>query len=215
MPRKNDLTGMKFNRLKAIKPIGIRNGEIVWRFECDCKNTIDVIGSRVKNGYIKSCGCLATDVNRTMRITHGYSKTKLYVVWQSMKRRCLDEKYPKYKDYGSRGITVCDEWLEFENFKKWSDDSGYKEGLTIDRIDNDKGYFPDNCQWITNEEQQLNKRNNRIITFNGKSQTISEWARELNINEQTLRNRLQKENVDIEKALTTPVNKNLSRRTSK
>lgn len=113
---------------------------------------------------------------------HGLANTKLYKSWQRMKVRCYNKNYSHYKDYGGRGIVVCDEWLhDVVSFYNWAIDNGYQEGLTLDRIDVNGNYEPGNCRWITNDEQQNNRRNNIKITYNGKTQTITQWANELGI----------------------------------
>ena len=113
-----------------------------------------------------------------MGIEHGVGSV-LYNKWGSMKTRCYYPKSKDYKNYGGRGIKICDEWLNYDNFRNWSISTGYQEGLTIDRIDNDRNYEPSNCKWVTMKEQQRNKRNNRIITYNGKSLTLVEWGRNI------------------------------------
>ena len=111
---------------------------------------------------------------------HGESKTRLYCAWQNMKARCYRKSTREYNNYGGRGITVCDEWIHsYENFKGWSIQNGYSDKLTLDRIDVNKGYSPDNCRWITNKEQQNNKRDNVIYTFNGETLTLAQWSEKL------------------------------------
>lgn len=122
--------------------------------------------------------------------SHKRSGTRLYNIWNGMKQRCRDKNHIKYKNYGARGIRVCDDWLhDFMNFYNWAINNGYKENLTIDRIDVNGNYEPSNCQWLTNFEQQHNKTNLIILEYDGKSLCISEWARLLNIPETTLRSR--------------------------
>ena len=122
--------------------------------------------------------------------THGKSGTRLYCIWQGMKQRCHDKHHPKYKNYGARGIIVCQEWLDdFMNFYDWAINNGYQENLTINRINTNGNYEPDNCNWLTNLEQQHNKTNSVTLEYNGKSLCISEWARLLNVPEGTIRAR--------------------------
>ena len=123
-----------------------------------------------------------------------------------MKRRCLNKNDARYKDYGGRGITVCKEWLEFLTFYNWASSAGYADGLSIDRIDNNKGYSPENCRWVTMSYQALNKRTNRNISFNGETKTIKEWSDIFGINYTTLKVRLDR-GWDIEDALTRNVKK--------
>ncbi len=195
--KKLNLTGTKHNRLLCIGPAGIDiHGNSLWLFRCDCGNQIVAIGSRVKNGYIKSCGCLpiekARDNCKKLGIkskTHGVSGSKQYGVWCAMLRRCENKNVGSYKYYGGRGIKVCKRWHSFENF--WKDmGSTYRDGLEIDRIDNNGNYEPKNCRWVTKKEQMNNCRRNKLISFGGKSLTMSEWQEQTGISQKTIRNRL-------------------------
>jgi len=129
------------------------------------------------------------------------SRKRLYGIWYTMKTRCYKEKCINYKNYGGRGITVCNEWQsDFENFYNWALENGYVEGLSIDRIDNNKGYSPENCRWATRIEQANNQRSNHLITYNGKTQTLKQWADELKIPYTSLKSRINNYNFPIEKA---------------
>ena len=153
---------------------------------CDCENSCEVALLHLRNGHTKSCGCL-----NTARITkHGLRKSPLYGVWWLMKRRCYDSRAKDYSDYGGRGITVCDEWFKIIPFYEWSIANGYKKGLTLDRIDNDKGYSPHNCRWATAIQQHNNTRSNVYLYYNGKKMTAAQWARELNIKPQVIYSRI-------------------------
>lgn len=137
---------------------------------------------------------------------HGGKHTKLYNVWGSMKARCYNKNDAHYPRWGGRGIQVCSEWLlDFANFQKWAETSGYKQGLTLDRINNDGNYCPDNCHWVTVAEQNNNQRTNRLITYKGKTQNLAQWSEELKINYGTLLSRLDDSKWSIEKAFTEPV----------
>ena len=139
------------------------------------------------------------------RYTHGLSKTRLYSILRNMKQRCYNPNNPRYNVYGAIGIKVCDEWLnDFKSFYDWAMSNGYRDDLTIERIDVNGNYCPDNCCWITNKEQQFNKHVNHFIEFNGKRQTITEWGNELNIDPNTIGTRLSR-GWSIERTLTTPV----------
>jgi len=139
----------------------------------------------LKSGHTKSCGCA--------RNNSGNSKNKLFGVWYAMKYRCGDPNHKSYPDYGGRGIKVCEEWMhDFESFQDWAIQNGYKEGLTIDRKDNDKGYSPMNCRWITNAQQQRNKRTNIRITIYGETHILKEWAEIWGLNYGTVKNRYRK-----------------------
>lgn len=132
--------------------------------------------------------------------------TRLHKIWASMIERCEYKKHQYYANYGGRGITVCDEWHKYTAFRDWAIEHGYSDSLTIDRIDNGKGYEPDNCRWATMKEQQNNKRSNRFVWLNGVGHTISEWAKITGIGKTTIRMRLEKGWSDKD-ALTTPVRK--------
>lgn len=152
-----DLTDNTYGRLLVISPADKLNGKIMFNCRCSCGNTLIVTSGNLKNGHTQSCGCYMADLTTT----HGLSNTLSYAVWSSMKARCDNPNNPYYKNYGGRGITVCDRWNKFENF--YDDMCPRPEGMTLERIDNDKGYGPDNCKWVTLFEQQCNKRTNRKI----------------------------------------------------
>ena len=189
MPRGKplDITGIRYGRLTALEPIGKNKfGHSMWRCVCDCGREVSVDIGNLRNGNTKSCGCLNTD-NSTKRIVdfntkHGKTNTRLFRVWSSMKTRCENPNATNYNDYGRRGISICDEWSnDFEAFYNWAMSQGYnpnaKRGeCTIDRIDNSKGYSPENCRLATCKEQANNRRNTRFITFNGITRSAAEWA---------------------------------------
>ena len=210
MPRKQqDLSGLRFGRLQVIKlgdfyvdGCGTRRRK--WICKCDCGNTCEVLSSPLKSGRTKSCGCL---IHESSNSTHNLSGTRLYRIWQAMKNRCFNSKCPYYKHYGGRGIAVCEEWKNnFEMFYEWAMANGYKEDLTIDRINNDGGYEPNNCRWATRKQQQLNRRNIKFLSFNGKTLTQKEWGLELGGGVSLVENRLLS-GWSLEEALSTPVRK--------
>lgn len=213
--RHKDLTGQTFGKLKVIERVSINGGHgSTWLCQCECGNTITVRRDGLTTGHTTSCGCYAKsgDAHRQ----HGMTGTKLHRTWMSMRARCRNRKFKQYKDYGARGIAVCDEWNGehgFVAFMEWALDNGYSDELTIDRIDNDKGYSPENCRWVTMAEQALNKRSNHYITFEGKTQTLKEWADEKNMKYGTLSNRFKK-GWSVEDALTRPVDKKFRRKIS-
>ena len=169
--------GDKFNKLTAINfHHKSKWREAYWLFRCDCGNEKVVCVNNVKRNISKSCGCLYGK----HLITHNMSKTKVLESWHSMKNRCLNKNNPRYKYYGGRGITICKEWLKFENF--YNDMGDRPENKTLDRIKNNLGYCKSNCKWSTIEEQNNNRSNNHFLTHKGKTQTIAQWARELDIN---------------------------------
>ena len=134
-----------------------------------------------------------------MGYKHALKKTRLYGIWLQIKNRCFNSNTGRYKDYGGRGITMCDEWKDnFQTFYDWSMSHGYSDDLTIDRIDNNGNYEPSNCRWVTVKEQNRNKRNVKFITYGGKTQTIPEWTKELHLGKETIRERLKRGYTDYE-----------------
>lgn len=138
---------------------------------------------------------------------HGDTGTRLYHIWANMKARCTNTNNRQFVDYGGRGISICEEWLKYEAFRDWALSNGYNERLSIDRIDNDAGYRPDNCRWATPREQANNTRKVRLIAFNGETHSVCEWARILGIKQSTLNMRLNKYGWSAEQALGKEVRK--------
>lgn len=158
MAKAKDLTNNQFGRLKVIERVENDNqGKAMWLCQCECGNYTKVRGYDLRKNHIKSCGCW-------QRKTHGFNKTRLHITWGLMKDRCNNKNNMNFHNYGGRGIKVCREWNEkFICFYDWAMNSGYKDNLTIDRIDNDGNYEPTNCRWVTMKEQGNNKRNNVIV----------------------------------------------------
>lgn len=179
-----DLTGNRYGRLVVIKRgNNAQNGSVKWICQCDCGKTIEVYRSALQSGLTKSCGCLCTEINSKIHKHHGYRKTRIYSIWSNIIDRCENPNNSHYSYYGGRGIRMCDEWRKKPlSFIEWAYANGYDESAhygecTIDRIDNDKGYSPDNCQWVSNLKQANNKRNNIYVTYNGETHSIAEWGR--------------------------------------
>lgn len=195
-----NITGQTFGRLTAIalapKKNKVRSAN--WFCRCACGNTTTVLGIFLRYGHIRSCGCL----NVVQRI-HGQAskgkETKAYKAWSSMRERCLQPSHPAWKWYGGRGITICDRWNEFKRF--YEDMGDPAPGMSLDRIDNDKGYGPENCRWATWHEQARNRSNNKILTWNNKTKSVTEWAIETGINRTILFRRLN-EGWSVERTLT-------------
>lgn len=202
-----NLAGQRFGRLTAIsKTDKRRNRTVVWLCECDCGNTKEVSSVCLTNGFIKSCGCLrrekGSDHGRKMMTKHGWYGTRVYRVWHGMVCRCDEPSNSQYPNYGGRGIKVCDEWRNNPKaFCEWAMANGYSDNLTIDRIDVDGNYEPNNCRWVTIEKQQGNKRNNVNITYMGKTQCVAAWAREVGLNQMSIYERVRKGWADPEKIL--------------
>lgn len=156
-----------------------------WNCLCDCGKTSIVEGSHLRSGHTKSCGCISKNMIGDATRKTGLSNTKLYFTYKNMCNRCYRETNDMYYIYGGRGITVCDEWKDkergFEYFAEWALSNGYSENLTIDRIDNNKGYSPDNCRWSDLLTQANNKRNTRYLVINGEKDTVANLSRKYNI----------------------------------
>lgn len=177
-----DLSGQKFNKLLIVERRGSdKLGHTLWLCKCDCGNYKICRGDKVKTGKIKSCGC------SNQQQDHGLCHTRLYKIFEGMKSRCYNKSCSNYKNYGARGIQICDEWLtDFVKFYAWSMEHKYQDGLTIERINVDGNYEPSNCCWVTLLEQQHNKTNSIILEYNGKSLCINDWADTLHISASTL-----------------------------
>ena len=167
-------------------------GSVYWLCECDCGNISVIRGSALRSGRSASCGCYRSDRMSERNSKHGMYGTPLYHSWQNMKSRCTNPNDIGYHRYGGRGIIICNEWLDFESFKIWAMDNGYMPGLTVDRIDNDGCYCPENCRWADIITQANNRSTNRLITYNGNTHTIAEWARLFDIDYYKLHARVSK-----------------------
>lgn len=203
-----EITGEKFGRLTAIKPVGkdSRNN-MLWLCKCDCGGECVRAVAELRKRDNHSCGCLGKEHLKAMsknNITHGMSGSRLLGCYKGMMSRCYRKKDASYQYYGGRGIGVCDKWHDFDEFEKWALESGFTVGLTLDRIDTTKDYSPENCRWATKKEQANNKRNTHFLTYNGETHTISEWSEISGINRSTLNNRLWR-GWSAEKIFTAPV----------
>lgn len=201
---KKDITGQKFNRLTVLRRAERTS---FWVCQCECGNIIEVAGDKLQTGHTKSCGCYSISGRR--RENHGMAKTPEYYSWQDMKDRCYNSNNTMFKHYGDRGIIVCSEWKDsFETF--YVNMGPRPEGTSIDRIDVNGNYEPSNCRWATNAEQARNTTRTVLITYDGKTQCLSDWAIEIGISFKGLKKRLAK--MTIEQALTTPLSKKHSSR---
>lgn len=188
-----DLTGKQFGRLAVLgfDHIGLK-GRAYWCCRCQCGEMVVVRQDELKSGHTTSCGCYAIDINRERCTKHGLSTSRLYSIWRGMRERCRDTTYQRY---GGRGITVCDEWNDFKKFYDWSINNGYDSDLTIDCINNDGDYCPENCRWTDYTTQGNNRCTNRYIEYNGETHTVAEWSRILNVHVETLRHRIKQGNM--------------------
>lgn len=174
-----DLVGQKFGRILVISRDHVdKNRHVYWKCLCDCGVETVIASSSLLNGRTRSCGCLARELTSKTHFKHGMKNTRLYGIWSKMKERCNDTENPKFARYGGHGISVCEEWQKsFISFKDWALAHGYKDNLSIDRINNDGNYEPSNCRWADAITQANNTSANRRITIDGETHTITEWER--------------------------------------
>lgn len=201
-----DRTGERYGRLVVLSRYAnyeTANGPVTrWLCRCDCGNEIVVRGPGLAKGArgkggTRSCGCLVKD----KPIKHGMAHTKTYRVWALMRQRCENPNFTSYQSYGGRGITVCERWQDFANF--YADMGDPPPKMTLDRIDNSRGYEPENCRWASRKVQGNNRRTNVLLSFNGEKRTIAEWAEVTGLGKTCLANRLAK-GWSVEHALSTP-----------
>jgi hypothetical protein len=204
-----DMTGQRFGRLVALSPVvksGSKGGRerVFWRCKCDCGNGIDVEASALSRGDARSCKCLQREMTSERSKTHGRKRTRAYRIWIHIKTRCLNPNIPGWHLYGGRGITVCPEWVaSFEAFHSHMGDP--PTGVhSIDRIENDLGYFPGNCRWATPKQQGRNQRTNVLVEFYGRQVCLSEAAELAGINYGTVYHRIFKHGWSADRALRTP-----------
>lgn len=195
--------GDTYSDLTLIRIIGKGlNGVEIWECKCKCGNITTGVGINIAKGRKKSCGCH----NKDSHYTHRMCKTRIYCIHRNMINRCRLACSVGFENYGGRNIKVCKEWDKkegFDNFYKWAMENGYRDDLTLDRIDVNGDYTPDNCRWVTMKEQQNNRRNNHYLTYNGKTQSMKKWADEYNLPYSTFQGRIYR-GWEIEKALKTP-----------
>lgn len=205
------MVGLTFGRLHVDSEVfGVSGANKDRKFLCTCicGGTTTTNGYYLRKGLTQSCGCLQKERAGEANRTHAMFGTKVYDVWANMKQRCTNPKSSNYNRYGGRDISVCDEWLQFDNFFK--DMGEPPEGLTLERKNNQEGYSAVNCIWANLVKQGGNKRNNVLLTYQGKTQIITRWSEELGIPVSTLHNRIQVFKWSTEKALSTPARKNLN-----
>lgn len=206
MAKRIDISNQTFGELYVISYAYTKRNRAFWLCKCSCGNEVIYESYPLRNGQRKTCGC-----EKYKGLPKGYSHEPLYALWWNMKRRCNDDSADSFKNYGARGIKVCSEWNDYSEFYKWAKSNGYEPGLTIDRIDSNKDYCPDNCRWVDWKTQERNRRNNRLITFKGETHCLSEWSEITDINKKTLRNRLIN-GWSVEKSLTEHIHNKNERR---
>jgi len=190
-----DLTDTRFCHLVVLGKLNKDENNTTrtkWILKCDCGNECTSTEKNLSSGDKKTCcQCEYHSNLLSTNKTHGDSKSKLYRVWYSMKERCNNKKLKGYKNYGGRGIKFCDEWKDYLNFKKWSEESGYKDGLTLERIDNNGNYSSENCRWATMYEQAQNRRSNRNITYKNLTFSVSKWEKVLGVKRGLISSRIK------------------------
>ena len=216
MTRRLNLLGERIGRLTVVEACESevsKSGRkyAVWLCKCDCGSYKKVRANNLRQKTVQYCGCLFKEIHAqcihkaiAASRKHGEFGTRLYRIWAAMKRRCYNKHAIYYEIYGGRGIAVCDNWLDYTAFRDWASSSGYAKGLTLDRIDCDGNYEPDNCRWITIEEQQRNRRNNRYYEYKGKSYTVLEIAEMTGLKPRTVQGRIER-GWPIEKVIETPL----------
>lgn len=205
MTRVKDIAGQTFGVLTVIDCVGTYDGNAHWSCRCSCGCLVVARGDHLRRGATRSCG--ASACRKPWRKTGigsrgNLSRSTEYVIWNGIVHRCTNPNYEGYRNYGARGIKVCDRWLDFQNFL--ADMGERPAGMSIDRIDNDGDYCPENCRWATQKEQARNTRSIRLIEHRGRTQPLSAWCEELGLPTSTLKNRLDTLGWSVERSLTTP-----------
>jgi hypothetical protein len=197
-----DLTGRTYGRLTVVRRLGTQGRNILWLCECACGESTTVTRPNLQSGHTRSCGCLVNAQNAT----HSMSRSRVYRIWKNMLSRCHNTKSTAWQHYGGRGIAVCDQWRQAHGFARFISDMGEppSKAHSIDRIDNDGPYSPDNCRWATRNVQSRNKRSNRTLTWNGLTMPVIDWCKRTGIPKNTLLTRLNR-GWSVQRALTTAV----------
>lgn len=202
MKPSQDLTGQRFGKLVAVSPIKVGR-RARWRFKCDCGNDYEGMVQSIRRG-VRHCLSCANAVRAAKAVTHGQcrgERSRLYNIWVGMRGRCNNERDKVFYLYGGRGIKVCAEWDEYPAFRAWAEANGYTDNLTIDRIDGNRGYEPDNCRWVTQADQARNTSACRLFDFRGETLTLYQIAERVRLPYPTLNNRI-KRGLGVEDAIS-------------
>lgn len=201
--------GQKFGKLTAVERTESfdKNNGFLWKCLCDCGNETYVPVGRLRSGGAKSCGCSRIEKLKEVNKRHCASKTRLYNIWCLMRSRCEKEYRPFYKRYGGRGITVCEEWQTFEGFRDWAVWNGYADNLSIDRINNDGNYEPNNCRWATSTQQTRNTSQSISVEYQGKKYALADLANKKGLSYMCLYKRIKK-GMTVEEAVEKPIKGN-------
>lgn len=194
-----DIIGKRFGRLLVVEMVDERSkcGEIKYLCKCDCGNEKIIVGTSMRNGSTRSCGCLISEETARRAKIHGQSNTRLYKIWSGMIERCINPNRNEYMYYGGRGINVCNEWLnDFKSFYEWAMSHGYSDDLSIDRIDVNGNYCPENCRWATPKEQSDNTRKTVHITVNGVTKNATDWAKTIGVGRSTISRHVKKGDIE-------------------
>lgn len=203
MGRYIDLTDETFGRLRVLGREGInKHGQLTWACECECGNRKVTLGMLLRKGQVQSCGCLQKEITASINKTHGKAATPIYYIWRSMMDRCHAPKSNAYSRYGGRGINVCERWQSFEDF--YADMGDRPEGKSLERIDNNGDYSPENVVWADAKAQANNRRSNVILEHNGEKKTMQQWADQLGVKIQTIWARIDR-GWTVDRALTQEV----------
>lgn len=206
MSRRIDIAGEQFGRWTALRYVGGRR----WLCRCECGAEKEIDSGSLRAG--RSQGCIKCHTGQGTRRTHGGRGSRLYTIWRGMIDRCENPNSEAFDRYGARGISVCPEWrADFAAFREWALANGYADALTIDRMDNDRGYEPGNCRWATYAEQNRNYGRNRPVEFRGRTVLICDLAAEVGLPQDVLKNRILRYGWDVEKAVSTPVQHRVKR----
>lgn len=197
MAKSNIVPGQRFGRLTVIERAPSRitaKGNAIgrWRCKCDCGNEITTTTGNLRSGDTKSCGCWKAEWDVLKMTTHGHSKERLHKVWKAMRKRCRNPANADYSHYGGRGIKVCPEWQSYPAFREWALDNGYRDDLTIDRVDVDGDYCPTNCRWVDRKTQGNNRSNNVYYAVDGETLTVAQIAEKYHMKYTTVYNRLRR-----------------------
>ena len=207
-----DISGCRYGMLTAIRPVASsKDGQKVWLCRCDCGGAKTTTQGKLSAGRVTHCGCQTHGKRVNAASKHGITaggKPRTFTIWNGMKARCFNPKSTSYKNYGGRGILVCDEWLNFQRFHEWAINNGYADGLQIDRIDNDAGYCPENCRWVPASQNRTHQRRTHYVSVNGDTRSVTEWCRLSGISKTTAYKALK----SGDEAFAGLVNRFLSRR---
>ena len=209
----NNYIGQTFGNLTVVSvdndSIGKTYNSCHWIFLCDCGNTISEVPCKVLNGHKKSCGCR----KKKRLLKHGHYNDRFYHTWWSMMQRCYNPEHHNYKNYGARGIEVCEEWKNVHNFIEWAHATypQTNQKLSLDRINSNSSYIPENCRWTSQKAQVNNRRNTTMCEMNGVTKSLSEWCAEYQMPLSVVSSRIRVMGWPVEKALTTPTKSKSSR----